>query len=77
MLLQVVLDIMKRHANHAGVVQSACGALWAMSSNAANRATVIARGGVAAARDAKRNHPGNAGVQTNADRLLAIVALLQ
>ena len=70
MLLQVVLDTMKRHAKHAGVVQSACGALMNMSFYAANRAALIAQGGVATARHVKRNHPGNIAVQLFADELL-------
>ena len=73
MLLQVVLDTMKRHASHAGVVQNACAALWNMSVNAANRVTIIDQGGVAATRDAKRNHSGNGNIQRNADGLLAVL----
>ena len=71
MLLQVVLDTMKRHANHTGVVLSACRVLNAMSENAANRVAIIAQGGVAASRDVKRNHPCNSEIQEIADSLLA------
>ena len=71
MLLQVVLDAMKRHANHAGVVKNACWALFLMSFTAANRVTIIAQGGVAAFHDAKRNHPGNGEIQKKANDLLA------
>ena len=70
MLLQVVLDTMKRHASHAGVAQSACGALINMSFYAANRVALIAQGGVATTRDVKRKHPGNVAIQLFADELL-------
>ena len=87
MLLQVVLDTMKRHANHTKVVLRACWVLYIMMTanfdtaphmsssgpvmNAANRAAIIAQGGVAASRDVKRNHPGNGEIQNIADGLLA------
>ena len=69
MLLQVVLDTMKRHANHTGVVLNACWVLSHMSENAANRSAIIAQGGVAASRDVKRNHPGNGEIQKITDVL--------
>ena len=69
--VQVVLDTMKRHANHAGVVTIACVVLWEMAKNAATRATILAHGGVAAALVAKRNYPGDADLQKKADGLLA------
>ena len=71
MLLQVVLDTMKGHSYHGGVVSNACGALWQMTCVAGTRATIIAHGGVAATLAAKRNHPGDASLQTNAVGLLA------
>ena len=71
MLLQVVLDTMKMHANHTEVVLRACWVLRNMSMNAANRVAIIAQGGVAASHDVKRNHPGNGEIKKMADLLLA------
>ena len=71
MLLQVVLDTMKRHANHTEVVLNACWALRNMSENVANHVAISAQGGVAASRDVKRNHPGNGEIQKIADYLIA------
>ena len=73
MLLQIVLDTLKRHANHAGVVLNACWALRNMSANAANRIAITAQGGVATSRDVERNHPGNGEIQEIADRLRAML----
>ena len=71
MLLQVLLDILKRHAYHTKVALNACWVLKNMSVNAANCAALIAQGGVAAFRDVKRNHPGNGEIQEVVDGLLA------
>ena len=71
MLLQVLLDTMKMHANHTEVVLHACWALMNMSENAANRLAIIAQGGVAAFRDVRINHPGDAEIQKIANYLLA------
>jgi hypothetical protein len=70
MLLQVVLDTMKMHANHTEVVRNACWVLMNMSANAANRVAIIAQGGVAAFRQAKKNHPGNGEIQMITDVML-------
>ena len=75
MLLQVVFDTMKRHANNAELVLNACSALKNMSENADNRVAIIAQGGVAAFGDVKRNHLGNDEIQEIADSLLAALQL--
>ena len=75
MLLQVVLDTMKRHPNHTEVVLHACWALRNMSENAANRVAIIVQGGVAASHDVKRNHPGNGEIQKIADGLIAACSI--
>ena len=73
MLLQVVLDTMKMHANHTEVVLNACSALMNMSANAANRVAIIAQGGVAVFRQAKKNHPDNGEIQMITDVMLAVL----
>ena len=73
MLLQVVLDTMKRHANNTEMVLNACWTLRNISMHAANRVAIIAQGGVAAFRDVKRNHPGNGEIQEIAVGMLVHV----
>ena len=64
---------MKIHANHTEVVLNVCWALMNMSANAASRVAIMAQGGVAAFREAKKNHPGNGEIQMIADILLAVL----
>ena len=71
MLLQVVLDTVRKNASHTELVLNACRVLANLSLNAANRVAIIAQGGVAAYRDVKKNHPGNGEIQNIADGLLA------
>ncbi|XRB16963.1 hypothetical protein RI054_14g68070 [Pseudoscourfieldia marina] len=68
--IEALISTMKRHENHAGVQERACLVFYFISRNAECKRRAIDAGAIPAIEAAKRNHPNDDEVQTEAARAL-------
>eukprot|EP00961_Rhodomonas_salina_P028482 384446-Rhodomonas_salina.1 len=54
---------MRQLAEHAGVQQAGCAAVWSLAANADNKAKIVAEGGLQLVLAAIQKHAGHAGVK--------------